>query len=158
MVNNAKYLFFGIALAFLFRLFLSEKGYFEKEIIITTTDTIYVDRPYKIEVIKEVEVPVKVVVYQRDTIYREKLEQDTLITFLSISPKLAEIHTLTPTGKPSVAHYPIEDFTHLDINHKGKLKTKKKKQFWRNLERMGIFVGGVWVGSKINASSHQSAP
>ena len=147
MINKIKYLFFGIALALLFGLFLSEKGYFEKEIIITTTDTIYIDRPYKIEVIKEVEVPVKVVVYQRDTIYREKLEKDTLITFLSISPKLAEIHTLTPTGKPSVAHYPIEDFTHLDINHKGKLKTKRKKQLWKNLERIGIFTCGVFVGN-----------
>lgn len=147
MINNFKYLFLGIALAFLFGLFFSSKGYFDKEIIITQTDTIYIDKPYKVEVIKEVEVPVKVVVYQTDTIYREKLEKDTLITFVSISPKVAEIHTLTPTGKPSIAHYPVQDFTQLNINHKGKVKAKRKKQFWKNLERIGLFVGGVWVGN-----------
>lgn len=149
MINNFKYLFLGIALAFLFELFFSSKGYFDKEIIITQTDTIYIDKPYKVEVIKEVEIPVKVVVYQTDTIYREKLEKDTLITFVSISPKVAEIHTLTPTGKPSIAHYPVQDFTQLNINHKGKVKTKRKKQFWRNLERIGLFIGGVFVGKNI---------
>ena len=144
-------MFLGIALAFVFGLFFAKKGYFDKEIIITTTDTIYVDKPYKEIVIKEVEIPVRVTIYKTDTIYRERLEKDTLITFVSITPKIAEIHTLTPNGKPSISLYPIQGFTHLKINHKGKIKTKKKKRFWRNLERIGIFVGGVWVGSKTNA-------
>ena len=65
---------------------------------------------------------------------------------LSISPKTAEIHTLTPKGKPSITIYPIQDFTHLKINHKGNIKTQKKKRFRRNLERIGIFVSEVWVG------------
>ena len=65
---------------------------------------------------------------------------------LSISPKTAEIHTLTPKGKPSITIYPIQDFTHLKINHEGNIKTQKKKRFRRNLERIGIFVSEVWVG------------
>lgn len=145
MVNKLKYLFFGIALAFVFGLFFAKKGYFDKEIIITTTDTIYVDKPYKVEVIKEVEVPVRVTIYQTDTIYRERLEKDTLITFVSITPKVAEIHTLTPKGKPSIALYPIQDFTHLNINHKGNIKTKKKNN--QILVKSMIFCFGIALGA-----------
>ncbi len=149
MLHNLKYILIGLALALTLGLFFSKEGYFDKEIIITHTDTIYIDKPYKVEVIKEVEKPVKVYVYQTDTIYRKQLEKDTLISFVTISPKTAEIHTLTPTGKPSITYYPIQDYTHLNINHKGKIKTKKKKQLWRNFERVGIFVGGLWLGGKI---------
>ncbi len=150
MLSNIKYIIIGIALAFVFGLFFTKQGYFDKEIIITTTDTIYVDSPYEVEVIKEVEKPVKVYVYQTDTNYRKQLEKDTLVTFVSITPKVAEVHTLTPKGEPNLAIYPIEDFTHLNINHKGKVKTKKKKRFWRNLERIGIFIGGLWIGSRFS--------
>ncbi len=148
MNATIKHILIGIALALLFGLFFAEKGYFDKEIIITTTDTIYIDKPYKEIVIKEVEVPVKVYVYQTDTIYRAALEKDTLITFIAISPKTAEIHTITPKGEPNLAIYPVDDFTHLNINQKGRVQTKKKKRLWRNLERIGIFVCGLWIGTK----------
>ena len=124
-----------------------------KRIILTKTDTIFVDKPYKEIVIKKVEIekPIKVYVYRTDTIYRQKLEKDTLITSVEITPKTVKIHTITPKGIPMVAEYPKECHTTLLINHKGQLKTKnekrsKRKKLLRKLTVVGVFVLGVLVG------------
>lgn len=130
-------------------LHLHSKGVFTQTITLTTTDTIYIDKPYKVEVIKEVEVPKIVRVYHTDTILREKLVKDTLITFLEITPKLAYIHTLTPSGIPSINTYPIEGYSQLQINHKGQIKRRRMKRFWKSVERVGLFVGGVLLGKSI---------
>lgn len=130
-------------------LHLSSKGVFTQTIHITTTDTVFVDKPYKEIIIKKVEVPVTVTIYQTDTIYRERLERDTLITFVEITPKHASIHTITPLGKPSINTYPIEDFSNLKINHKGGLKSRKRKRFWKGLKSVFLFTSGVYVGKLI---------
>ncbi len=61
-------------------LFLFQKGYTSQSVIQHTIDTVYVDKPYKEIVIKEIEKPVKVYVYKIDTLYRKQIEIDTLIT------------------------------------------------------------------------------
>ena len=91
------------------------------------TDTVYVDKPYKVIKIKEVEKPVKVTVFKTDTVYREKLIQDTLITHIEIDPKYAKIHTITPEGVPLIKDYPLSSFDKIDINHQGSIQIKKRK-------------------------------
>ena len=115
------------------------KGSFTQyqQVEVVKTDTIYVKKPYKEVVIKEVEIqkPVKVYIYKTDTLYRQKLEKDTLISAIQIEPKKATIHTVTPTGIPLVKQYPLDDFKDLTINHQGDLKQSKKKKHHKNLRR-----------------------
>lgn len=144
-----KHIIIGITISFLSILFLFPNHLNTRRINEVIRDTIYIDKPYKVEVIKEVEVPKIVRVYHTDTILREKLVKDTLITFLEITPKQAHIHTLTPSGKPSINTYPIEDYTQLQINHKGQIKRRRKKRFWKSVERVGLFVSGVLLGKSI---------
>jgi hypothetical protein len=125
-----------------------------QQVEVVKTDTVYVNRPYKEVVIKEVEIekPVKVYVYKTDTVYRKKLEKDTIISAIQIEPKKAIIHTITPTGIPLVKKYPIEAFKAITINHQGDLKTEKKKRhkkFWRNLERSIFFICGILTCKKM---------
>ncbi len=92
-----------------------------QQVEVIKTDTIYVKKPYKEVVIKEVEIekPIKVYIYKTDTLYRQKLEQDTLISAIKIEPKKATIHAITPKGIPLVKQYPLDDFKDLTINHQG---------------------------------------
>lgn len=126
---------------------ISEYGQVE----VLKTDTIYVNKPYKEIVIKEVEIqkPVKVFVYKTDTVYRQKLEKDTLISAVKIEPNKATIHTITPKGIPLVKEYPLVDFKKLTINHEGGLKQSRKKKrhkkMWRLVERISIFSLGYFI-------------
>ncbi len=157
MKSKITYFLTGLALAFWLFLFCygalpSSNAYIQA----TTTDTVFVDRPYEKVVIKKIEVvkPVKVYIYERDTVYRQKIERDTLITALELSPKLAKIHTITPMGLPLVRAYPIQEFKQIDIDHKGSTKIKKakhprRKKVLKVLVKAGVFIGGVFVGSRL---------
>ena len=116
-----------------------------QQVEVVKTDTIYVKKPYKEVVIKEVEIekPVKVFVYKTDTLYRQKLEKNTLISAIQIEPKKATIHRITPTGIPLVKQYPLDNFKQLIINHQGDVKQekKKRKKLRRNIKRLGILIG-----------------
>lgn len=122
-----------------------------QQVEIVKTDTVYVKKPYKEIVIKEVEIekPVKVFIYKTDTIFRQKLEKDTLISAIQIEPKKATIHTITPKGIPLVKEYSLDDFKSLKINHEGDLKQLKKKKrhtkVWRLVERISIFSLGYFI-------------
>ena len=137
------------------------KGSFTQyqQVEVVKTDTIYVKKPYKEVVIKEVEIqkPVKVYIYKTDTLYRQKLEQDTLISAIQIEPKKATIHTITPTGIPLVKLYPLDDFKDLTINHQGDLKQSKKKKrhkkLWRNIERGIFFISGIFLADLLHTVS-----
>ncbi|MBL4898807.1 MAG: hypothetical protein JKX76_04050 [Colwellia sp.] len=118
------------------------------------TDTIYVDKPYREIVIKKVEVekPVKVFIYKTDTVYRERIERDTLITSVELTPKLAKIHTITPQGLPMINEYPIMEYKEIKIDHDGNMMVKRKKgrrKFWRTMERVGVFIAGFYVGKQL---------
>jgi len=119
------------------------------------TDTVYIDKPYKVIELKEIEKPIKITIYKTDTIYRDQLVQDTLITFIEFQPKLAKIHILTPQGLPLIKDYPLPpSFQKVQINHQGDFSITSKKvrhpKFWRNAERVGLLLGGVWLGSKLH--------
>lgn len=119
---------------------------------VVKTDTIYVKKPYKEIVIKEVEIekPIKVFVYKSDTIYRQKLEKDTLISAIQIKPHLATIHSVTPKGVPLIKKYPLDNFQELTINHQGGLKQikRRKRKLFRNIERLSIALGFFIIGSR----------
>ena len=119
-----------ITMIWLWLFFLKSSITQYQQVEVIKTDTIYVKKPYKQVVIKEVEIekPVKVFVYKTDTLYRQKLEKDTLLSAISIEPKKATIHTITPKGIPLVKKYPLDDFRTLTINHKGDLKQIQKKK------------------------------
>lgn len=122
------------------------------EITLTTTDTIYVDRPYKEIVIKEVEVevPVAVKVYKMDTLYRNQIEKDTLITSVEITPKLVHIHVLTPKGVPMIHHYNLEGYQSLKINHEGELLINESKRLkrLRCIKNVGFLISGFIIGRR----------
>ena len=87
-----------------------------------------------------------------DTVFREALEQDTLIASIELNRKIARIHTITPLGIPLIKEYELPQFRQIRIDHEGNLAVTPKKQrrnkFWRNLERIGVFVGGIYLGSQ----------
>jgi hypothetical protein len=147
--------FIGVAMTLLVRFILFTKGcYFQDEIIATTTDTVFVNRPYKEVVIKEVLKPQTVYVYRTDTVIRKIIERDTLISSLELTPRLARIHTITPKGVPMIKEYKLPDFRSLSIDHEGKMGIKKVKhpkrhKLLKTLGKVGIFAGGFFVGHEL---------
>jgi hypothetical protein len=117
------------------------------------TDTIYVNRPYKETVIKEILKPHKVYIHKTDTLIREKLIHDTLFLGLELHENIAKIHTITPEGLPIIKQHRFPEFKSLKLDHKGNLeikpKRKSRKKLWRNLERIGIAVGAFYIGQHI---------
>ena len=92
------------------------------------TDTVFVNKPYKEIVIKEVEKPTTVFVYKTDTVYRTKIEKDTLISSIEFTPKLAKIHTITPKGIPMIKEYPLPEYRSILIDHEGNTQINRKKK------------------------------
>ncbi|MDC3220640.1 hypothetical protein OAT71_02380 [Flavobacteriales bacterium] len=151
MKRTIQYIVFVLVSSIVIVFFLSSKGYFHSAKNLVKTDTVYVNKPYKVIEIKEVAKPVRVEVYKRDTVLREKLIQDTLITGIEIKKKEIRIHRLTPLGIVLIDEYNIQDVTGMTLNYEGKLEVKKKKRrkLWRNLERIGLVAGGIWLGNAI---------
>ncbi len=144
-----------ITMIWLWLFFLKGSFTHFQQVEVIKTDTIYVKKPYKEVVIKEIEIqkPVKVYVYKTDTLYRQKLEKDTLISAIQIELKKATIHTITPTGIPLVKQYPLDDFKDLTINHQGDLKQsikqKKMRRLRMSIERSVILAVGIFIGNKV---------
>ena len=122
-----------------------------QQVEVIKTDTIYVKKPYKQVVIKDVEIekPVKVFIYKTDTIYRKKLEKDTLISAVQIEPKKATIHTVTPKGIPLVKEFPLAEFRKLTIDYEGNLKVEKRKKMKKRINKIILFSIGVVLGRGI---------
>ena len=115
-------------------------------------DTVYIDKPYKVIEIKEVEVykPYRVEVYPKDTTYRKALERDTLITAVSLTPDKAHVHTITPNGSPRIASYDLPSYQELTFSTKGKLKINakkdKRKKNWHKAQKVFFFLAGIFIG------------
>lgn len=159
MNTKIKYTLIGgvITIALLLPFFVGGAFHSTERITQIQTDTIYIDRPYKvIEIQKEViEKPVKVFVYKTDTIYRKQLEKDTLLSAVKLTPKKAIIHTLTPQGIPHINQYTMPPFSSLTLTHKGKLqiipeKHPRRKKTLRTIGAITIFATGVFLGTQIH--------
>lgn len=154
LLNN-KWFYISVILILLFLLFTGF-GRQPKTLIttITKTDTIYVDKPYKEIVIKEVVKPKNVYVYKTDTIFREKIIRDTLFVGLDLTKRRAKIHTLAPNGTPYLNEYPLMEYERLYIDYEGNLqiqpiKYPNRKRNLKILKDVGIFVGGVLIGGQL---------
>lgn len=119
------------------------------------TDTIFINRPYKVIEYKEIIKPKKIFIYKTDTITRTLIEKDTLITYFKLSNQLAEIHTITPSGIPQIKTFEIPNsFKSLQLDHEGdlniKYKKRKRNKLWRNIERVTLVGLGALIGSRLN--------
>ncbi|MCB0396839.1 MAG: hypothetical protein KDD36_09310 [Flavobacteriales bacterium] len=150
MKTKLTYFTTGIILTLAVWLLFLKGCYHQEPERITRTDTVYVNKPYKEVKVKYVEKSVKVLVYKTDTVYRKRIEKDTLITSVEITSKLAKIHTITPAGLPVINEYPLPEFREIRMDHQGNMQVKKKKhrRFWRVMEKVGLFAGGIMIGRK----------
>lgn len=121
-----------------------------KDLVYKTPDTVYVKVPYKIIEVKReyIEIPKKVVVYKVDTIFRARIEKDTLITGVNIKPFMVEVHKITPDGVPLVDRHDKDLYANLVVDHKGNLEKKKERERKRknrlkNFIIMTAFVVGA---------------
>ncbi|MCI5057380.1 MAG: hypothetical protein MRY83_14795 [Flavobacteriales bacterium] len=156
MKKEFKFFWIGLGLASILWLILFVKTWnntsdVNSQII---TDTIYVDRPYEEIVIQKVEVPQKVFIYRTDTVFRKKIELDTLITGIKMTSKMAQIHTITSKGIPKIKEYSINQYNTISINHRGQLqiKNRKKPKLRRVLgksKQFALVLGGVFLGKMI---------
>ncbi len=149
---------FGIVLTAIAYFFLFTRGCLAPEPILMTVrpDTVYIDKPYKEIEIKEIEVeiPTKVYIYQTDTIYRKVIEKDTLISSIQFTPKLLKVHTITPKGTPLIKDYPLLNYKRFSLDHEGRLairkeKHPKRKKLLKTLGKVGLFVGGFYLGKEV---------
>ena len=146
--------FSGLVFAALLTILLFFKGCFPQQpVVLTQTDTVFINKPYKKLVIKTVEKPVKVFVYKTDTVFRKIIEKDTLITGVEFNQKMAKIHTITPKGLPLISEYPVLNYRSFAINHKGEIafkkrKHSKRKKLLRILSHTAAFACGVWLAGK----------
>ena len=153
--NSVRPFLVGIILTCILGYLLFSKGCFPTQrTFVTTTDTVFVKQPYKEIVIKKVATPTMVYIYKTDTVFRKFIEKDTLISSVEITPQLAKVHTITPKGLPIIKEYPLLDYRKIQINHEGNIAIHKKKhpqrrKFLKRLAKVGIFVGGVFVGKEL---------
>lgn len=109
-------------------------------------DTVFVNKPYKVEVIKyrDRAVPVQVKVYQPDTVLRDTMVHDTLISAIKLRKKQLVIDRIDPKGIVYSNKYPLPRHYDLQIDYSGHVRVKKRRQL---LKKTGIVVGiGVTVG------------
>ncbi|WP_438712312.1 hypothetical protein ACSTS3_07980 [Aquimarina muelleri] len=159
MKQNIKYIIIGIVIAVLLFLPFYVGGTFHtiERSTTTKTDTIFIDKPYKVVTIKKevIEKPVKVYVYKTDTVFRKNMENDTLISSIQIGKKKAQIHTLTPDGIPTINEYLLPPFKSLTMDYKGNLqinpiKHPKRKKTLHTIGAITLFVGGVFLGAQLD--------
>jgi hypothetical protein len=143
----------AIVMAIIWWLFLRDTSTSNQLVEVIKTDTIYVNTPYKEIVIKEVLKPHKIYIHKTDTLIRERLIRDTLFLAMELDQNIAKIHIITPEGIPIIKQHQFPDFESLKLDHQGNLEIKPKRKsrtkLWRNLERIGIGIGALYLGSKL---------
>ena len=159
-MEKLRYFLIGVVISILATLLLVEKGYYSSSqssyVNPIKTDTIHTNTVYKeirIEP-KEIAIPYEVKIYKTDTVYREELEKDTLISSVVINKKKAEIHTLSPSGTPLINSYPVKNFSQIQINHKGQANIKlqkhpKRKRMLKWIERVVLITSGLLIQKSI---------
>lgn len=114
-------------------------------------DTIYVPKPYKvIEIKKEyIEKPVKVYVYQKDTVLRKQVEQSDIITGITFKPHnlfrkmdFIKVDRINPQGIVFSNEYQTPPVREIKIDLNGNVQVKKKRYIG-----LKIFAGALVVGT-----------
>tara|TARA_B110000211_G_C14045981_1_gene538969 strand:+ start:112 stop:330 length:219 start_codon:yes stop_codon:yes gene_type:complete len=72
---------------------------------------------------------------------------------MEIDQNIARIHVITPEGIPIIKQHQLPEFESLKLDYEGNLEIKQKrksrKKLWRNLERIGIAVSELYLGSNL---------
>jgi hypothetical protein len=116
-------------------------------------DTIFVDKPYKVEVIKTNNVPVKVYVYKDlDTNLRNQREKQPIIEKVDIKGNEVAITTIDTSGLIKTDIHKIEPDSEVKIDNTGQVEEKKKtragrilKKVWKGTKTGLAIIGGVAV-------------
>ncbi len=123
-------------------------------------DTITIYKPYEIEKIKTVHVPVKVKVYiYRDTSLRKEREKEPIIEKVKITGNQVAITTIDTTGAIKTEIHKVEPDSKLTIDNTGQLEEKKKtkigkllKNIWKGTKTGLVIIGGITVAVIIGES------
>jgi hypothetical protein len=115
-------------------------------------DTVYVSKAVPKVVVHEVQVPHEVKVYVRDTLYRERICDTTLVAGVELQSNRLTITKLDVDGqaRQDIHHIRIMDYAHMSIDHAGRLEAKPKRMFWHKLGKaLGTTAkvgGGILIG------------
>jgi hypothetical protein len=111
--------------------------------VVAKPDTVYIAKPYKVKVVeyRDRAVPAQVKVYPTDTLLRDTLEQQPLITEVQVKRRQLTIARIDPKGEVTSDHYPLPKHLHsLTIDHAGHVAIRTKKPR-RALKALGIVAG-----------------
>ena len=129
----------------------------------TKTDTIFkqviLTDTVKIVVPVRREVPVRVEVYLPDTIRRQRLERDTIVSGLKYQDKRIEIQTISPLGSVEVKGYEVDfgpRIESVEVDNRGNLAVvvdekevlkQRRKSRWRKIGNYSLMVGSFVLGA-----------
>lgn len=123
------------------------------------TDSIYTNRKYKIKIINDIQKPNTVVVYNKpDTILRNIVENDTIITGVTITENQISIEKIDAKGIVCIDTYKIDPdrVKKIEINNKGQLQFTTTKPFWLFCKKqlkwivpIGCILVGVVIGGAV---------
>ncbi len=122
------------------------------------TDTVYVNKPYPVYIIKKETIvkPVKVVVYRTDTIYRKQLEKGFIITkvdfktigIFSNRPKYLSVDRIDTMGRITSSQYDIKGAKELKITSNGDVSEKKKNYIPAKIIAVAISATATFIFGK----------
>lgn len=121
------------------------------------TDTFYVKQPYKVEVLKEVEKPVKIYIYRTDTVLREKIEHADLIlkveykrNFLYKDLSFLKVDKISKQGVITSNYYNAANAKGIKIFADGKTEVQKRKFIIPKI-LVGVTAGTILAYTGIKA-------
>lgn len=102
--------------------------------VVAQPDTVYVDKPYEVKVVeyRDRAVPVQVKVYPPDTLLRDTLERQDIITQVRLTKRVLTIDRIDPKGITFSEQYSLPEQLHklhsIRIDHLGQVEVKPRKK------------------------------
>lgn len=121
-------------------------------------DTVYIDKPFPVPVIEEKAVPYEVIVYRKDTALRKKVEIEPIILGVKLALNKLEVSKIDTAGNVFTDIHDVGDNTALTIDNTGTVEVKedkkkkrkeKLKKLVKGLEKAGLVILGILIGSQI---------
>ena len=91
------------------------------------SDTVYINKQTKLDTIKEKKkaIPKTVTIYQKDTVLRDQIIQDTVVVFVEKGFRYLNIEKISPKGIVEVNHYPLPLLSTFEVDHDGSVRIRK---------------------------------
>lgn len=123
--------------------------------IVKKNDTIYIDKPYKVETIKTIEKPVYTIVYKKDTNLRQQAEKQTIITKVQFvnrgffGKKLNfNVDKIDLAGNIFSSNFQAKNVDKININGKGEVEIKRKKYITLQIIGSVVLTSAMYAGGK----------